>query len=59
MGEWTEEEIEHIEAIADECGVDMSSAYAMADLLGKDELYDGFVTAMEDAGMMFYDVIGE
>lgn len=46
---WTEDEIYHIEATADDYGVDYNTAYVIANLLGKEELYDGFVCAIQDA----------
>lgn len=49
MGNWTAKEIEYIEDVADEYGVCNEDAYAIANLLGVEELYDGFLIAMEDA----------
>jgi len=49
MSEWTFEQRQHIEDTADEYSLDYNSAYAIADLLGVDEIHDGFITACQDA----------
>ena len=43
---------EYIEDMADTFGIDYESAHALADILGDEELFDGFLTALEDASMM-------
>ena len=47
---WTKEQRKQIEEIADNNGIDLDIAYAIADMLGPDELYDGFVTELQDMG---------
>lgn len=47
---WTKEEQEHIESFADAYNVDYMIAYILAETLGRDELYDGFVSSIEDSG---------
>ena len=48
MSDWTKEQEEYIESIADDYGVNYESAYIVAELLGVDELYDGFISSMQD-----------
>ena len=48
--QWDSRE-EYIRDIAEDCGVDYQTALMLADLLGDDELFDGFVTGLEDAGL--------
>lgn len=46
--EWTKDEMEYIEDMADAYDMDEATAYLLADLLGESELYDGFIAALED-----------
>ncbi|MDA3854901.1 MAG: hypothetical protein PF569_01485 [Candidatus Woesearchaeota archaeon] len=48
MDEWTKEERQHIEDVADDYGVSHDTAYYLAELLGRNELRDGFMTSMQD-----------
>ena len=44
---------DYIEDIADEMGADYETAWALYSMLGETELFDGFVSGLEDcAGMM-------
>ena len=49
MTKWTKEEVEHIEDTAEEYGVDIETAYVLAETLGRGELYDSYITSIEDA----------
>lgn len=49
INEWTDEQKEYIESVADDYGVDYITAYNLADMLGESELYDGFIASMQDA----------
>ena len=42
---------EYLLDLADSCGVDPSIVFALADLLGPSEDFDGLVNAVEDAAM--------
>ena len=39
---------DYLENLADDLGVDRAEVFAMADILGRDEDFDGLVTACED-----------
>lgn len=39
---------EYLACIAEDYGVDLDTVYAIADLLGPNEDFDGLVTALED-----------
>ena len=54
--EWDSRE-DYIRDIAEEWGVDYQTALMLADLLGDEELFDGFVTGLEDAEMMDYKLV--
>ena len=49
--QWSSRE-DYIRDMADTFGVDYQTALMLADLLGDTELFDGFVSALEDAEMM-------
>ena len=40
---------EYLQTMAIEYGVDVETAFALADVLGENEDFDGFVLALEDA----------
>jgi hypothetical protein len=40
---------EYLRAMSDDYGVDIETVYALVDLLGPDEDFDGLVCALEDA----------
>jgi len=42
----------YVQECADEYGVDVSVAMALFEVLGENEAYDGFLTALEDVAMM-------
>lgn len=42
---------EYLADLADNLGVELSIVYAMADLLGPSEDFDGLVTSLEDYSM--------
>lgn len=44
----------YIREMAEDCGVDYQTALMLADLLGDEELFDGFVTGLEDASYLGY-----
>lgn len=39
---------EYLETLADEYGMDKSTVFSIASILGKDEDFDGLVTTLED-----------
>jgi hypothetical protein len=39
---------DYLDTLADETGVERSTVYAMAQMLGPDEDFDGLVTSLED-----------
>ena len=39
---------DYLENLADDMGLDVDEVFAMADILGRDEDFDGLVTACED-----------
>lgn len=39
---------DYLDDLADNMGIDKSTVYALADLLGPDEDFDGLVTSLED-----------
>ncbi len=39
---------DYLDDLADNMGIDKSTVYALADLLGPSEDFDGLVTALED-----------
>jgi len=39
---------DYLNQLADECGVDRATVYAVADMLGPNEDFDGLVNAVED-----------
>ena len=43
---------DYIRDMAESVGVDYQTALMLADLLGDEELYDGFVTSLEDMASM-------
>ena len=45
--QWDSRE-DYIRDIADNCGVDYQTALMLADILGDSELFDGFVSGLED-----------
>ncbi len=49
MTDWTEEQREYISSMAEDYGLEEDLAFMLADLLGPDELYDGFVTNLQDS----------
>ncbi len=55
--DWTTRGYESREAYirdqAESNGIDYETAEMLADMLGDEELFDGFVTGMEDAGLMY------
>jgi hypothetical protein len=42
--------IDYVRGEAENCGVPFSHAIVLFDLLGESEMYDGFVTMLEDYG---------
>ena len=50
--EFIKERCEYLDGMADEYCVDRQAVYALADLLGPNEDYDGLVTELEDFGEM-------
>lgn len=44
---------DYLEAMADEYGVPLSVVKDLADLLGESEMFDGLITALQDAEGMF------
>lgn len=52
MAEFTKERIEYLDWLAGEYCVDREAVYALADLLGPNEDYDGLVAELEDFGEM-------
>lgn len=42
---------DYVTQLANEIGVELSTAFMMAQLLGPNEDFDGLVTALEDAAM--------
>jgi len=44
-----ENRAEYLEMLADDYGVDLATVYALADVLGPMEDFDGLVTSLEDA----------
>lgn len=45
---------DYLDSLADEYGVDNDSVYALADILGESEDFDGLVTSLEDIEDMGY-----
>jgi hypothetical protein len=43
-----ETRLEYLEGLADELGVDPEAVFALADMLGAGEDFDGLVTSLED-----------
>jgi hypothetical protein len=39
---------DYLDDLADNMGIDKATVYALADLLGPDEDFDGLVTSLED-----------
>lgn len=39
---------DYLEALADDLGIDLSTVYMLADMLGPNEDFDGLVTSLED-----------
>jgi hypothetical protein len=39
---------DYLESLADEMGIPVSTVFALADLLGPNEDFDGLVTSLED-----------
>lgn len=50
--EFTKERMEYLDGLADDYGIDRQAVYAIADLLGPNEDYDGLVNELEDFGEM-------
>ena len=46
---------DYLEQLADNMGVDRKNVFALADLLGETEDFDGLVTALEDASNLSCD----
>ena len=40
---------DYLDSLADDFGIDTATVYALASILGKNEDFDGLVTALEDA----------
>lgn len=40
--------IEYLDGLADDYGIDPDTVYAIADILGENEDYDGLVTTLQD-----------
>lgn len=52
VAEFTKERCEYLNGLAEEYDVDKEAVYALADLLGPNEGYDGLVAELEDFGKM-------
>ena len=39
---------EYLDNLADEYGIDLATVYALADMLGESEDYDGLISTLED-----------
>ena len=50
--EFTKERYEYLDGLAEEYGMDRQAVYAIADLLGPNEDYDGLVSELESLGEM-------
>ncbi len=49
---------EYLDSLADEYGVDKENVYALAEILGENEDFDGLVTSLEEAdGDMGYFMV--
>lgn len=46
--EYTPERLEYLKGLADNYGVDLDVVFAIADILGPNEDYDGLVSELED-----------
>lgn len=46
---------DYIESLAEECGMGLQEVWALANLLGPDEDFDGLVIACEDAATEAWD----
>ena len=46
-----EDRNDYLDCLADDYGVDVETVYALADLLGSEEDFDGLIVALEDAEM--------
>ena len=44
---------EYLNCLAEDNGVSTAAVYALADMLGADEDFDGLVTSVEDLGNVF------
>lgn len=52
--EFTKERMEYLDGLAEEYCIDRQAVYALADLLGPNEDYDGLVAELEDFGQMWF-----
>ena len=44
---------DYLNCLADDNGVSRDAVYALADMMGTDEDFDGLVTSVEDLGSIF------
>lgn len=49
------ERIEYLESLVDSYGVDSSIVFALAEVLGEEEDYDGLISSLEDCEFMGVD----
>ncbi len=52
--DWTVKEKAYLDGLAEDYGVDVTTVYALADMLGREELADGLINALEDASEYLY-----
>jgi len=50
-----EERKEYLEGLADDFGLPVGDVFALADMLGPNEDYDGLVTSLEDYANSYHD----
>jgi hypothetical protein len=46
---------DYLKCMSEDYGVPLETVYALADLLGKDEDFDGLISSLEDAEEMNWD----